>query len=94
MKNIGYALLILRRSKGMTLNELSEKVNLSQSFLSQVENSKRIITMAQLSDYAKFFKVSLSEILHFEESLKNTSKHEENMTLWFQIKSNSKRKNA
>ncbi len=47
-ENLGKKLKHLRQKKQMTLKDLSEKTNLSISFLSQVERSKSSVTLASL----------------------------------------------
>jgi len=39
---IGEKLRALRKSKGLTTNELAEKVNVSQSYISRFENNRAI----------------------------------------------------
>jgi transcriptional regulator with XRE-family HTH domain len=53
-----------RRSKGMTLTELSEKTGLSASLLSQVENKKTSPSIATLRKIAMALEIS---IVHFFE---------------------------
>jgi len=43
--NIGEALKTLRIDRGMTLKELSDKTNLSQSVISRYERGKRMPTL-------------------------------------------------
>jgi len=53
----------LRVIKNMTLEELAKKTELSKSYLSRVENSKKAPPVSTLIRIAKALKASLSEIL-------------------------------
>lgn len=59
-KEIGEKINELRSSKGMTLKELSEKANLSVSFLSQAERGLTSITINSLKKIAQALEVDLN----------------------------------
>ncbi|AET68466.1 putative transcriptional regulator with cupin domain [Desulfosporosinus orientis DSM 765] len=56
----------IRKQKGMTLKDLSEKTNLSISFLSQMERGKSAITMVSLKKIADVMGLPMKEL--FSES--------------------------
>lgn len=60
MHKIGERLRALRRSKNMTLKQVSEGTGLSESFLSQVEHSKSSITIESLMKISETFNVNPS----------------------------------
>lgn len=60
MENIGGRLKSLRKSKKMTLKQISEKTDLSISFLSQVEHSKCSITLESLMKISEALDVNPS----------------------------------
>ena len=59
-KDIGEKINLLRNSKKMTLKELSEKVNLSTSFLSQAERGLTSITINTLKKIAGALEVDMN----------------------------------
>lgn len=70
-KSIGEKIKYLRKTKKLTLKEVSDKTDLSISFLSQVERMKSSLTLESLK--------KISEVLHvnpsyfFSDEEKNTS---------------------
>lgn len=52
----------IRKQKGMTLKDLSEKTNLSISFLSQMERGKSAITMVSLKKIADVMGLPMKEL--------------------------------
>ena len=58
-KSIGERIKALRTERGMTLAELGEKVNLSVSYLSQIERDKTTPSLSTLMDLAKVLDVGL-----------------------------------
>ncbi|GAA0363406.1 helix-turn-helix domain-containing protein [Bacillus horti] len=60
MENIGDRLKSVRKSKKMTLKQISEKTNLSISFLSQVEHAKCSVTLESLMKISEALEVSPS----------------------------------
>ncbi|HHY03601.1 MAG: cupin domain-containing protein [Thermoanaerobacteraceae bacterium] len=59
-KDIGKKIKELRNSRGLTLKQLSEKADLSISFLSQVERGIASIAVTSLEKIADVFEVELS----------------------------------
>ena len=53
----------IRESKGMTLDDVSEKVLIGKSALSRIENGKQNIYDSQAIILADFFKVSIDHLL-------------------------------
>ena len=58
--SVGGKLRQLRQKQGMTLKQVSEKVGLSQGFLSQVENGRATLGMNALLNVAELFNVDVS----------------------------------
>lgn len=56
--NIGFSIKKLRKNKKMTLKDVSEKTNLSISFLSQVERSICSVTLESLRKISEALEVS------------------------------------
>lgn len=70
---MGEALRLLRIFNGYKSAELAEKLELSQSYVSELENNKKQPTMDVLEKYAKVFDMKKSTLLLFAESLENDS---------------------
>jgi transcriptional regulator with XRE-family HTH domain len=58
-ENVGERIKALRTERGMTLAELSEKANLSISYLSQIERDKTTPSLSTLTGIARAFNVGL-----------------------------------
>lgn len=59
--NIGTYLKQLRLEKGYTLNDVASKLNMSASFLSQLENMKLSPSLESLEKIVSFYAVNLSD---------------------------------
>lgn len=70
---MGEALRLLRIFNGYKSAELAEMLELSQSYVSELENNKKQPTMDVLERYAKVFDMKKSTLLLFAESLENDS---------------------
>lgn len=76
MDGIGSKIRKARKSKKLTLNELSDLTGLSQGFLSQVERSKSSVTLQSLSKISDALQISRSYF--FDEIDENPKKDEIN----------------
>ncbi|MDD3240236.1 MAG: helix-turn-helix transcriptional regulator [Lachnospira sp.] len=70
---IGEALRLLRIFNGYKSAELAQKLEISQSYVSEIENSKKQPTMEILEKYANVFDMKKSTLLLFAESLEQDS---------------------
>ena len=66
---MGEALRLLRIFNGYKSAELAEMLELSQSYVSELENNKKQPTMEVLDRYAKVFDMRKSTLMLFAESL-------------------------
>ena len=66
---MGEALILLRIFNGYKSAELAKKLELSQSYVSELENGKKQPTMEVLDKYAKVFEMKKSTLMLFAESL-------------------------
>jgi transcriptional regulator with XRE-family HTH domain len=57
----------VRNSKDMTQNELAEKAEIAQAYLSEIETGKTIPSIPVLRRIAKALGVSIAELLDEEE---------------------------
>lgn len=68
---IGEALRLLRIFNGYKSVELAQKLEISQSYVSEIENNKKQPTMEILDKYAAIFDMKKSTLLLFAESLED-----------------------
>lgn len=68
---MGEALRLLRIFNGYKSAEIAKKLEISQSYVSEIENNKKQPTMEILGRYAKLFDMKKSTLLLFAESLEN-----------------------
>ena len=66
---MGEALRLLRIFNGYKSAELAKKLELSQSYVSELENGKKQPTMEVLDKYAKVFEMKKSTLMLCAESL-------------------------
>ena len=66
---MGETLRLLRIFNGYKSAELAKKLELSQSYVSELENGKKQPTMEVLDKYAKVFEMKKSTLMLFAESL-------------------------
>lgn len=66
---IGEAFKIIRVFNGLTQQDLSTDLNISHSFLSQIESGKRNPTLTTVESFAKRFKIPVSSLMLFSEQL-------------------------
>lgn len=67
--NIGNRIRLLREEKGFTQGELAEKLHVTQSFISVVENKNKNLSMRKFLQLAEIFDCSV-EVIIGKESLK------------------------
>jgi transcriptional regulator with XRE-family HTH domain len=68
MNNLGKILKHIRVFNDLTQLELSKKLNISRSYISEIESGKKIPTLEVLKDYSVNFKIALSAIMLFAEN--------------------------
>lgn len=71
---LGETLKILRIFYGYKSVEMASKLEISQSFLSEVENNKKNPTMELLNKYSEALKIKVSTIILLSESMQNDKK--------------------
>lgn len=69
MEQLGAALRSLRVFHDLSQTDAAGKLEISKSFLSELEAGKKEPTLALLSRYAKVFAVPLSSLLFFAEQI-------------------------
>lgn len=62
-KDIGQRIRILRKEKGLSQLELSNKLNINMDHLSRIENGNKGMSLDLLTEFSKYFSVSTDYIL-------------------------------
>jgi len=70
---INRALKAIRQFHGMTQSELASKLNMSKSYLSEIETAKKTVSYDLLQNYSIVFDVPVSSLVFFSESIDNNS---------------------
>ncbi|QDT07437.1 anaerobic benzoate catabolism transcriptional regulator [Rubripirellula lacrimiformis] len=90
-RRIARRLASMRKSQGISQNELCEKLGLTQSMMSRYENGERRIPSELLADFAAAIGVSADELLGLEAVKKNAQEmDEETKKLWKKFQQFSK----
>lgn len=68
------ALRLLRVFHDMRQNELAEMLDVSKSYISELENGNRIPSLDMIQKYSTLFKVPVSSIMFFSENIEGVQK--------------------
>jgi transcriptional regulator with XRE-family HTH domain len=63
------ALKLARQFHRMSLSELAEKMEISKSYLSEIENNHKNVTLELLNRYSKALNIPVSHLMLFAESM-------------------------
>jgi len=66
----GNLLKSLRQIYGLTATEISQKLGISNSYLSEIENNKKKPSIELLEQYAELFDIKLSMLIEMYENIK------------------------
>jgi len=72
---IGETLKYLRVFNDLTMVELAKKLDLSQSYISEIESGKKQPTLQIIEKYADYFSMKPSTIMLFSEALDRDKEH-------------------
>lgn len=61
------ALRLVRIYHGLNLSQVAERVGLSKSYISEIENTEKNVTMEVLSKYSIAFSIPMSSLMLFAE---------------------------
>jgi len=67
----GQALKLLRRSQGLNQSALAKKLDISRSYISELESGNRTPSLDLLKRYAEVFNVPVSSLVFFAEALQD-----------------------
>ncbi len=85
---IGKKIKTIRKEKEITLKVLSEKTDLSISFLSQVERGVSSLTLTSLKKITNALEVGLNELVSYED--KNMYVHKKDNPIYVRLQNNYK----
>jgi transcriptional regulator with XRE-family HTH domain len=68
------ALRLLRVFHDLKQNELAERLNVSKSYISEIEKGNRTPSLDLIDRYAQVFKVPVSSIMFFSEQIESAQK--------------------
>ena len=71
LKNLGLKIRFYRENSGLTQEQLSEFINISQNFLSQIENGKRCPSLKTIIKISEVLKMPIFLLFQFENNDKS-----------------------
>lgn len=71
MKHIGKTIKTIREEKGLTQQQIAELVNMHRSNYSKVESGERDLSIDAINKVAKFFGMSIDELVNFDGKIPN-----------------------
>lgn len=69
---IGKALKLIRQYHNKSQKDMAQILNISNSYLSEIENNKKSVSFELLSKYSETFSIPMSSILFFYENQNNS----------------------
>lgn len=70
LKNLGLKIRFYRENTGLTQGQLSELINISQNFLSQIENGRRTPSLKTVIKISEVLKMPIFLLFQFDETHK------------------------
>jgi transcriptional regulator with XRE-family HTH domain len=67
---LGSALRLVREFHGLGLTEAAARLELSKSYVSEIESGQKTPTLKVLEKYSEIFEIPVSSILFFSETIK------------------------
>lgn len=74
-KLLNESLKILRQFWGLTQGEAAKRLNISQSYLSEIENGSKDVTLEILKKYSEEMNIPMSSLLFFSENLEGAPRN-------------------
>ena len=68
---INKALKVIRQFHDMKQNELAENLEISKSYLSEIESGKKPASLELLNKYSEVFDIPVSSLVFFSENIGN-----------------------
>lgn len=79
--NIGENIRKIREEKGFTQQQIADLVGMHRSNYSKIETGQRELSVASLSKVARFFSMTLDQLVNFEGDIPNEITLEDKTTL-------------
>lgn len=76
---LGDTLRLLRKLNGIKANQLANSLQISSTYLSELEHNKKNPTLDLIKRYAEYFDLKPSTILFFDEKCENDSEIRKNI---------------
>ena len=67
-KNIGSNIRLKRKQKGMTIDELAEKIGMAPGFLGLIERGQRGTSMSNLVKISDLFGITMEQLIRYDLS--------------------------
>lgn len=74
---LNQALRLIRIFHDLTQKELAEHLEISKSYLSEIESGKKTPSLEIISGYSEQFNIPMSSIMFFSESMDDSSRTEQ-----------------
>ena len=71
MKHIGKLIKTIREEKGMTQQQIAELIHMHRSNYSKVESCERDLSIEAVNKIAKYFGISIDELVNFNGKMPN-----------------------
>ncbi len=71
MKHIGKTIKTIREEKGMTQQHVAELIHMHRSNYSKVESGERDLSLEAVSKIAKYFAMTIDQLVNFEGNVPN-----------------------
>lgn len=65
---LGRSLKAIREFHGISINKLAGEINISKSYISEIENGKKKPSLEIIKSYSDYFEIPISSIFFFEEA--------------------------
>lgn len=72
----GHSLKLIRQFHNVKQRDLANHIEISNSYLSEVESGKKDVTLDLLRKYSDFFKIPMSSLMLLDENLADESSAE------------------
>ena len=69
MNRLNESLRLVRVFHDIKPSQLAERAGISKSLISEIESGKSPVTLATLNKYSEFFKIPVSSLMLFHESI-------------------------
>lgn len=67
--NLPLALTLMRVAEGLTQEDLAKALNVSKSYICEIEKGKKMPSLDLIESYAQHFQIQVSAVFRFAERL-------------------------